>query len=111
MTPEGEPSGLSFQRKANGAWVDWKAANNARHMGVSGMLLFDNLNSWSASTAPIRLYHHPWALRPAPEILSALPSARLMEEARRFHPAFFPETVFVDTVGSALGGMSRSLLN
>lgn len=105
MKPDGSPSGLSFQRKPNGAWVDWKAANNARHVGVSGMLLFHNLDSWSASRAPVRLYHHPWATRPAPEILSELPSARLLEAARRFHPAFFPEDALADTAGAELGAL------
>ena len=103
MKPDGSPGGLSFQRKPNGAWVDWKADNNARHTGVSGMLLFHNLDSWSASRAPVCLYHHPWATRPAPDILSALPSAQLLEAARRLHPAFFPEDALADTTGSNLG--------
>jgi hypothetical protein len=62
-------------------WL-WDARKNT---GVSGVLLFNELQPHTMASAPVCLYENPWASHPAPGTLRCLPHALVEGEFIRWH--------------------------
>lgn len=60
---EGDPYVREYQipRKGNGIWLGGSGPLNTRLSGV----MFGKVFPWNLPVAPLRLYHNPWAQRPA----------------------------------------------
>lgn len=74
-------------RRPDGAWTSYGGERNTR---VSGVLIGQNVSPSSVTSAPLTLYHNPWAQRQYSGSLSVLkqyvPSERRMEEIGGVHP-------------------------
>jgi hypothetical protein len=84
----GEPV---FAHNGHGAFVHQGRPTNTR---VSGVLVAMELHPSSLATAPLRLYHHPWASRPADGAIARLPQARLDDARLRFEDGEDGTTLF-----------------
>ncbi len=67
--PDG-PVNTEMTRARDGAWLD---PSGPRYTRISAVLVTIGLSPWSVTTVPARLYHHPWATRSCPAVLSVLP--------------------------------------
>jgi hypothetical protein len=68
----GDLSEPEFMRKPDGAWRD---RSGPRYTRVSAVLITSPVLPWSITSAPICLYHNPWAQRPYSCELTRLPQA------------------------------------
>lgn len=59
-------------RRADGIW---QGAGGPQHRAVSAVLVVSSLCPWSLTRQALRIYHHPWALRPCLDDLADLPQA------------------------------------
>lgn len=67
-TGEAEQKGLL----RDGTWMGHKGPCN---QNVSAVLLGSPIHPWNLATAPVRLWHHPFATRPYSSVLTAFPQA------------------------------------
>jgi hypothetical protein len=75
------PGPERFGRAPDGAWMGPAGPQYTR---ISGVLLATRLDPWNIPTAPVCLYHNPWARRPIPPALTSLPRAVAREGRLEF---------------------------
>lgn len=66
------PRGPEFAREPDGAWT---SSTGPRYTRVSAVLVAVRLHPWNVSSAPLCLYHNPWARRPYDADLNRLSRA------------------------------------
>lgn len=77
MLESGQPGDARSERVGNGLWY---RGDHAGATEISAVLACLRLRIWSATRAPCRIYHNPWADRPLSGGLEPLPSVRVTDE-------------------------------
>lgn len=90
VSPSG-PGPAKPGRKSNGVWT---SKTGPRYTRNSAILVAKQLSPWRITTAPIRLFHNPWAKRQYESVLTRLPQWMLKRDQRHLVEGVSPSEIF-----------------
>lgn len=91
ITPDGLPGHVHENREFNGAWTKHTGTRYTRN---SAVLVALRLNAWSVASAPLRLFHNPWAGKPYDGVLCQLAQWKIHNNKRILSEGVLPRDKF-----------------